>query len=1370
MSAAGNVLKSIVGWAEWTLHNEDGSVAAQGEARNIFTRLGRRNVPGYLDLPQYVALLDDERPAGLREPGSTFKIDQTTPTPVTNFGYSVNGFVRTMTGSFGQPAATRTIRKIGLVGAGIGTGAALSSEGAMRHVTAYLEISPAITQLTSQTFEIVYRLAVVPATAKHLKRWQTWGPLEEQAFATDLINGPLINGNQHHAIQNVVGSHFFFDAGASYRGPPSQNGADNWRTGGPSTFSDGTVQRRGRDTTSLVIDANNSNKTGPVGMVTASRGSRNGDSGATLSNDDRTYGFFPLVAYEGTFTSVFKHPTGETYWWNVVGSVALSQGNVEVRGPFIPDEHKSPWHYLYAARILDAGDTDPGTEGTYTMWQVAWMGGYAYPSLYAKSDGTWANAIHLSDLYTDPLVDVGVFSRKNGVCFDGECYYFTPYLNGTSARVFRWRAGSNEQVFTDVTGDTTRFYGFDARTGTNNSYAVASDEAGKVFVAERNSVPASQKFYVLDNAKNGRQYQRPSGIVASGSPQTFTVDAADEIHAMFPFVVGDVGRKIRIVNTVSNGADTVRTITAYNGPNSVDVDGAAFVTEGGMTWHWVPVTKKSTAAWPVAVNAWLGYDKVNGRLWTFSASGLHYSTDDGATWSTIDELNGLTTALAKAFREPDGGDFANTACIGPGGKLYWIDTNNGINKYTPGPSIHSGTHERITMAAMPTPPSGYTKGTFTAIYMDAAAPDAGANTDGALWVGQDRVNFRGFFRVLCGPTFTAAGATAFSEISIGGSAGSYLDHSFQNAIVTPDGRAYLQNMTRPGNWKMAYFDETTGVLTFVNAGDIIGGTIGVLSPFHVRPNGNVFLPGNGDFAGSDKNHNGVFAGTYLALRYNDLLDTWVPWHGSAAQFNTRYGTTNGGARKCHASWQKVAKGQQSNNLELRFVQNGSVAPTDEYVAGEMFSWGAAWGACRTNTQDLTWRADFSMASVEPKVEAEAIKTVAGRGSLNVFYTRQASVAAPSPSTLGVGIPALDNAGINFGWSPSRTTWIQGGGDAPDTSTAFGPTSFSQHLIGIDLGAGAPAISKLHVMVQGNQLYYLLSRYLRTAVDRGRMRVYYSDDNSAWTEVPDVRFQLNGASQPDAGYRYVYVTQYVYGGDLTDNIAWQFVTFDLEAAGLSALARTHRYWQIHIGTSNGQNMGAPLFGGVFASDSSWNPIGLTVDHRTDEAHDVDHGASWLYNIDFVQTRTGLSGQGGVNTVDDGDADGRTNTITIASGSFNTGVISTVTDFLAWKEAPGYGNGFMRKPHGEAGRAMPWSNGSQARSKIVSATSTTIVVADDIVPDNLSAVDFEIRRPAAGTILTAGSMPRYCLQTGYMQFHDSDIGREYRITRKGIVRLP
>jgi len=1363
----GSILNNVVGWCEWTLRNEDGSVAAQGEGKNTFTRVGRRHIPGYMGLPYFVALLDDEHPAGINEGLGSFKADQLSPSPIGNFGYSISGFIRTMTGSFSQPSAARTIRKIGLLG-NEGSQAGVN-EGGISQVSAYLELSPPIVQATNQTFEIVYRLALVVNPVKNLKRWQTWTPLDEANFATDIVNGGATTGNQHHYMHNVLGSNYFVDQASYHRGVGSTNGASNWTTEGGSTFSDGTVQRRGRDVTRLITHADNNAIVGGFGMCAGTWESVNANSYHSLVAGPRSYGFFPLVVYEGSISNVFKHPAGESYLFNVVGSVALSQGTVEVRGPYRPDEHRAPWHWGYHVVIEDAGDTDPGTEGTYTINKHGWHS-YPYPSNYAAYDDYWSPSTCLSDYIVDTAA-VGATTTKHQQLFDGIDTYWAATANGNaSARLLRWRAGTNEQIHQNVVGDLTRFYGFDPPGTGTASYSLATDGAGIVWMMVGHTTLALQTIFKIDNTKPGRWYQRPSAIVASGAPQTLTVDAADEIHAMFPFVAGDVGKKIRLFNTLNNGTDSVRTITAYNGPNSVDVDGPAFVTEGGMLWHHVTVTKLATGMLTgTTTQGNFEYDAANGRMWQLTTAGLEFSLDGGVTWTTINTGNGLTTALATPARQQNGDDQQRVFVIGNGGKLYWIDANNAVNKYTPVPvTVVSGTHERVTNAALPSFANGFTKGTLVSLGYDPAGCDQTTHTDGVLWLGQDRVFQRGFWRLACGPTFVSGGATAYDNYTIrGGTFNDYLDHSAQTFIAMPEGRVLMVNATR-NQWMTAEYNQTTGALVFTTQGGIWNGDSSRFwGPIVVRPNGLVCGFGAGV---NDKNYGGQFVGFYQRYRYDDLLTTWVPWAGSSAQFNSRYGTTNGGKRKCHASWEKVLGSGKSDNIQIRFVQNGTVAPTDEYKAAERFTFVAAYGVFRTNVQDVTWRHDYALANTEAKVETEAIKTVTGRGSIQVFYIRSSSVF-PSPGTLGTTVPALDNAGINFGWLPAQSHLaLSGGGDIPNTNTGYGPTSFSAFRAGIDFGAAPPAISRLRTLWYDGQ-YYQWQRYHRTGADRGRMRVYFSDDNAAWTEVPEVRFQLNGVSQPDAGYKYVYFTEYPYGGSISENSAPHSVIFDLEAAGLSALARTHRYWQIIIGSNDGGNsLNTPYFYGLWGEDASSNPVGFGVNHRTDEAHDPDHGASWIYNFDFIQTRTGLSGQGGINTVDDGDANGFTDIVTIASGSFDTGLISTVTDFLAWKESPGVGNGYVRRPYGETGRGLPWSLGYQARARIIFRDATTIQVSSPIIPDNLAAVDFEIRRPTTSAPFTTGSSPRYDLQNGYLQFHDTDIGREFRITRKAIIRLP
>jgi hypothetical protein len=1363
-----SVLNNIVGWCEWTLRNEDGSIATKGEGPNLFTRVGRRQIPGYMGLPTYIVLLDDERPAGIKEGLTTFKVDQLSPSPINAAAVSVSGFIRTLTTSFSSPSGVRTIRKIGLQG--IEGSVFGPEEGGQSQVSAYLELSPAIVQQPGQSFEIVYRLAVVVNPAKNLKRWQTTTPIDESYFAADLVNGGIPAGNFFHFLHNVVGSHFFVDQGAEYRGVHIANGAQNFNTGGGATFSDGTIQRRGRDTTHLTTSGENDQVVGAYGMSAASRGSVNGNSDAALLDASKSYGFFPLVAYEGTLTSVFKHPAGETYPFNVIGSVALSQGAMEVRGPFRPDDSKTPFHWGHHVVIQDSGDTDPGTEGTYTVLRHGWVS-YPYPSYYANpSDDTNSPCLGHGGLAIPG--DVALGAPRPQLVFDGvDTYWYAGQFGGINARLARQRAGTNEQQFLDVVGDLTRYYGFDVRNANTAEYSLATDGAGIVFMVEASTLLAQQKVYQIDNRKPGRHYQRPSGVVLTASPQTFTVDAADEIHAMFPFVIGDVGRKIRTVSTLNNGADVVRTITAYNGPNSVDVDGAPFITESAMLWHFVTVTKVSTGALTGIVRRGnCEYDATNGRLWQLTAAGLEFSLNGGVTWTKIDETNGLTTALAKTVILQQGNETPRAFVIGNGGKLYWIDTSNAINKYTPVPvTVVSGTHERVLIASLPGFANGFTKGTLTSLCYDGTAPDQTTHTDGVLWLGQDRTYQRGLWRMACGPTFIAGGATPYDNWTIRGSnVNDYLDHSFQEAVVLSDGRVMLCTAVR-NQWAVARVSETTGLITWSFEGAAISATTnGFYGMIHSRPDGRVAF-----FGGTSRADGGTLSGKPIQYRYNDLLDVWVPWHGTAAQFDARFGTTNGGKRKCHAAFQPILGVGKSHGISIRFVQLG-VAPADEFKAAERFTFMAAWGVARTNVQDVTWRHDWSQALTETKVEAEAIKIATGRGAIQVFYQRYTSVGPGLPLALGGGgIPSLDNLGVNYGWLPVKGDLrLLGGGDAPDTSVVGGAVSYSIARIGLDLGVGPPPISRLHTLWRDGQ-WYIGQRFHRASADRADFRVFFSDDNSIWTEATAVRFKFNGASQPDAGYRYAYFAEYPYGGAIAENVGGaRSMIFDLESAGLSVGARTHRYWQIHLGVSGaGNNFGTPSFGGVWAEDASSNPIGFTSNHRTDEAHDVDHGGSWIREVDFIQTRTGLSGQGGINTVDDGDGNGYTDTVTIAAGSFDTGVISTVTDLLAWKESPGSGNGFVRSgPAAAASRGMPWSLGHQARSRIIAVSPTTIQVASPIIPDNLAAVDFEIRRPGTTASFVAGCSPRYDIQSGYVQFHNADFGREFRITRKVIIRLP
>jgi hypothetical protein len=331
-------------------------------------------------------------------------------------------------------------------------------------------------------------------------------------------------------------------------------------------------------------------------------------------------------------------------------------------------------------------------------------------------------------------------------------------------------------------------------------------------------------------------------------------------------------------------------------------------------------------------------------------------------------------------------------------------------------------------------------------------------------------------------------------------------------------------------------------------------------------------------------------------------------------------------------------------------------------------------------------------------------------------------------------------------------------------------------VGIDYGSSV-TLSKLQVLWFTNKDYFLSQLYSSSG-DRGVAEVLFSDDNVTWTLVPEVSFRSNGAypTAPDPGYQFCYVLRGPDGGGTAANSGFMQVTFDLEAAGLSGPARTHRYWKVQIYRADGGADVQSYLGSIQGIDSSGNFVGMDYANQfVDEAQDADFGGAWIWGAAFIQDRTGLSGKTGINTVDDGDGDGFTDTVTIASGTFNTGVISTVTDRLAWKEPGAPGNGFVRmRLQGATGLGFPMAANYAAEARIISVNTTTIVVDRKIIPDNLANADWEVRRPSP---LPSGNPPHsaggavwYDTITGHIQFGDPDIGKEYRITKKVVFRTP
>lgn len=1340
----------IKGHVSWTLRNADGSVADKGSQDNIFTRFGRRALIHYGALPTNLWLLTDETPGGEGAWKNLFTVDSLTPSP-TSAAYTNDtpSLTRTWNVSFGSPSGVRTVRSIGLSYSN-----GYVAEGEVGFIAAYVRLTSDITQNPGQSLEVVYRVVIVlEEQSKSLSRWSSTKPSDELDYAQRLL--ATVASPWTAYILATYGRNFFFDANAAYR---FGSGYDSLNAFGHAwTTRDAIKMSRLTVGSQLAASGSTDSYTGPFGSFSCCRTAVALTGEALHSNlaSNQANGNAPLAWEQGSLTNVFKHPSGELALWNVIGSVPLSQGDVEVVGPYRPDHTEAPWHHWYRARIITGGDTDPGTEGTYVIDTGAWGGHGVTPN------GDWFTGDRkgLSLAGNVPVTSGFGLNLSQGVfgsVWDGVDSYWCSRNVGTGW-VWRWRAGTNEQIHLDVVGDTTRFYGFDSPQGTSVPYTIASNEAGKVFVLERNPTPALQKLFVVENVP-GRWYQRPSAAVLTASPQTFTVSTEDEMHLMSPFVVGDVGKKIRTVDTQFNGADIVRTITSFNNSHSVNVDGAPFTTESGMLWHWVSVTKYAA---PLAARARsvLLHDHVNNRLWAFTDSGIQVSLDSGVSWSaTIDELNGLSIAAAKVVVEQDVVVDLVTATIAPDGSLVWIDTSNAVNRYVgSGPG---GTHTRLTSAAMPSFANSYTKGTMRTLIMEREAPDV-ADGSGAIWIGQDAAANRGIWRVKM-DAFNVGAAQAIDAVTIGQT--SYLDYGLTHGYDLPGGGVFLWNTTR-NRLVGAEFDQSTGVLAYTTRGSISSDH--PPQP-HVDLERNVlfFFPKRAT-SGNGFDRSGFYGpvGDRTTLRWDDVASAWRRFNGSAAQFDARYGTSNGGERDLHSSFVKI-----QNNIRIKFTQSGLVAPADEFRVGESFAFGAAFGLYRTNVDDVSYTNQI-LTSPSTVMSNEPRRLAATPTKVRVATSAEATgtVDTQRPLFSGTGfIPELLFAASAAGsLIPDQSLYYDGTFGSPDLTTG---TQYARH-VGIDLNAdasGVPEITKLQLAVSFPFYYWRSSR----VNDVVQMSTYFSDDNVTWAEATSVRWQNNGAAAPDPGYRFVRVLKSRSGGGSVgtaaplDNDPHFLVTIDLEAAGLSAGARTHRYWKVILRNAvNGSYVCE--FGGVVAYDTAGGFVGITRDNAVDSATDVDFGAVLVTSADFIQDREGLGGKGALSTVDDGDGDGFTNIVTIDSGTFDTGAISTTTDFLSW-DVSGTDDFTRRSDASSPGPVQ--APGSRAIAKILAATSSQITLATHSVPDDLTSVAWEVVRPATITHLAWPAVGEVlvCAQSGHLMYNPADFGREVRLSRVTTIR--
>jgi hypothetical protein len=353
--------------------------------------------------------------------------------------------------------------------------------------------------------------------------------------------------------------------------------------------------------------------------------------------------------------------------------------------------------------------------------------------------------------------------------------------------------------------------------------------------------------------------------------------------------------------------------------------------------------------------------------------------------------------------------------------------------------------------------------------------------------------------------------------------------------------------------------------------------------------------------------------------------------------------------------------------------------------------------------------------------------------------------------------------LNAGTYGTTASIVAGGGAGlPDITGLTGFTAGSDNLVVGQLltifGAASPGNNGVFPITQVNSA---------TSV-----RI-----NNPSAVIPD---GANGAiswnRDIDPGYKYVNLEKSTNQVDNTNGFdsGYNQITFDLLAAGISAPNRTHRYWKVVSYTKYselGGNVGSVLsklsYFSAFGDDGY--AIGVDPANRFPEAGDPNVLSTPIKQLYFIQDRIGISGKGGINTVPDAFADGFTDTVTIASGTFDTGVISAATDYLAYRN-PTTGT-FLKNSPGNLGNSA--SLGEQTQVKILSVIGSTIVVSKRNIPDNLSAADWEVRRPYVNRgdwPYNPGDVVDPFGGGGYMQFHDSDAGREFRLVQRCVNYRP
>jgi hypothetical protein len=1454
------------GECEWTLRDSDGNVVDSGRQKNLVTKNGRIKALQGSSLGRYLFISQTTRTPrfDLFENIIGFDNGDGGPNPVkdvgTQTGWDLNTLTRTITATYAQPVTTRNITMIGIGWMG-GLNPYQNTAGDnIPLISTALSISPAIVQTAANTLDVVYKITVIPPTAKQLSRFAMPGRQGAGYYFARWWGGFTSEAMERNLMPHTFGQYMFTDGDMPYANVGIRTYEGLGLLGGGSLAQFGGYTST---TETKTVPESNSDAVGAFGMQAGGwqdslsfyeRGP------ADISNPTNAVASaintWPLAAGFGEIGNVFAHPVNRSYAFDEAGVVPVSQGSVVVNTGknYTPDTKIGPAHWLYRIVNAVAGDTAGGTEGEYLFTRRNWVADPLLPPVdaaFAAKDGVNLDLRGAFGFTPGPgrpgnsldMIFMGqdVYG-SNGIWYPNNA----PTGNGTNSGVFRtsvydgrdswwglqmrnrniagwsppeglmrWRVGTNEAMEPRTLVQDTRFVlddgspiGVPIDPAPGYGQRLTTDGDGVVFYATLDGAnptgQAGNEIYALDNTKPGRWYQRPSGDAAAGN--TFTVQAADEIHEMQPFVAGDVGKKIRLVNTL-NGNDSIRTITVFNGPNSVDVDGAAFVAETGMTWHWTLVSViDATQGLAVGLIYGMFYDQVLGRFWVAGENGIQLSLDSGATWSVILNETTPNTPLsnqdARDFgypQSPDavpatGGQSYDMMGVDNNGDLYWVD--RGVNGAGSGPAVDKfamtgpgdtigavggGTHTRIALTAFPT--NGVKPTQLQGLLMNNVACDEATGT-GELWLFDNRnenVN-RDFYRLPLN-SFTAGNITAFNPLALPTvAAGTFNGNAPWSAFVTKGGEV---NFLPDGNFVERWYTWSPLSGFFYQNGSITPGSTWCIQDMTGGSNYTTFPDGR-TLIGLQPNSGqlGALGSQDQTWRWDDVALVWRPWEGSGAQFDTRYGTTNGGLKKMHAAFEPILDG-----IQVKFVDDpGTVTPTDQFVQYETEVFPVAYGLHRTNIDALTWTGFGFRLPSETFIESEAAKVASGPGSMAVHQWQGAANApypgqdASPPAGAGLGVPLLDGAnGKNWGWEPKQWAdgaWLDGTGDSPNTdANTQGRMAFI-----LDLGA-ATQVAKLRFAIRAIQSplneNYTQGAGVAPSTNKRRINLYTSNTGTAFAELDtDLRYpngpsQFSGPNDQEAA-KWDNVYHLINAGFRTVASRYvDIVEFDLVEAGILAAARTQRYWQftfndVGAGITNRNT----VFGSLVAFDDAGNVLGMTADHALDvnQFNDTEFQAAIIDEAFWIQDEPG--GGGGATTISTaGGPD--TDTVTVDAGSFDVANIDITQDYLVWDEGNPKGSGFLRA--GETDGGVPNSS-RQAMARIIAKAAGTLQVDKATIPGGLTNVAWEVRRPATVTTTNPeNALPDqfgYDPVTGYFSHCEANLtaGRKFRVTRYGVVRVP